>query len=50
MPHQLLETGCSKAKFANTTIPLTQPLDDGLIGGTVSSVPLHLHIMFVLLV
>ena len=37
---QLLQTGCSKAKFANTTTPLTRPLDDGPVGGQVSGVPL----------
>ena len=39
---QLLQTGCSKVKFANTTTPLTRPLDDGPIGGQVSGVPLYI--------
>ena len=43
MQHQLLQTGCSKAKFANTTTTLTRPLDDGPIGGQVSEVLLYLY-------
>ena len=39
---QLLQTGCFKAKFANTTTPLTRPLDDGPVGGQVSGVPLYM--------
>ena len=31
----------AKAKFANTTTPLTRPLDDGPIGGQVSGVSLY---------
>ena len=42
MQHQLLQTECSKAKFANMTTLLMQPLDDGPIGGQVSRVPLYL--------
>ena len=44
MQHQLLQTGCSKAKFANTTTPLTRLLDDGPIGGQVSGVSLYVFI------
>ena len=42
LQHQLLQTGCTKAKFANTTTLLRRPFDDGPIGGQVRGAPLHL--------
>ena len=36
-----LKAKCSKTKFANTTTPLTPPLDDSPMRGQVSGVPLY---------
>ena len=38
---QQLQTRCSKAKSANTTTPLTRPLECDPVGGQVSGVALH---------